>query len=91
MAGGYVGEIQEKFTQQIFDALDAGTPITIKLTYDLGERETLVMTARGGVTNGITLHDLFHASNAPAHVCLGYLEPPTGTTKALVQLPHAGS
>jgi hypothetical protein len=47
MAGGYVGEIQEKFTQQIFDALDAGTPITIKLTYDLGERETLVMTARG--------------------------------------------
>ena len=83
---GVVGQIPEASALQFFDALDAGTAITVHSVYDNGDREALVLRARGvqSAPGG-------HGSAAPVHLCLAHLVPPDAGTTPLVEHPHPGS
>src|SRR5262249_25371508 len=86
--GIFEGVIAEKYAEQVFEALDEGTPITLKMTYALGTQETLVLKSRGGSTVGGLLH---HHANAPVRQCLNSLVPASGAMMAMGQRHHDGS
>jgi hypothetical protein len=87
----FVGDIPSGYAEQIFDALDAGTAMTVDVTYASGERETLVVRALGGNSStSMRLNDL-HGRNAPVYRCLENLVLPSGSAKRLVERPHDGS
>ena len=82
---GVVGEFPEVYAERLFDAFDAGTPFTLNLTYDSGERESIL--AR---THGDNLNHFYHGTQAPARQCLGALVPTMnhGLKNPLVELWH---
>lgn len=83
---GVVGQIPENSALRFFDALDAGTPISINSVYDNGDRETLIIHTRGGQQGPGG-----HGAQAPVHLCLQHIVPPDAGTKPLVERAHVGS
>jgi hypothetical protein len=76
---GVTGEFPEAYAEKLFDALDAGTPFTVNLTYDSGEHESVVMRTHGG-----TRSRFYHGTDAPAQRCLRALVP---TSKEALKNP----
>jgi hypothetical protein len=70
---GVVGDFPEPYAERMFDALDAGTPFTLDLTYDSGEHETVRARTLGGL--GGSWLGLGHGADAPVRRCLRSLVP----------------
>jgi hypothetical protein len=72
---GIVGDFPEPFSEQVFDALDAGTPFTVNLTYDSGEHETVHVRTLGGFGGSLGVLGRGHGADAPMRRCLRSLTP----------------
>jgi hypothetical protein len=84
-ANGVVGEFPEPYAERLFDALDAGTPFTVGVTYDSGERETVRVRAINTDFNRNFFH---HGSDAPTRKCLALLIPASEPLNRVVERDH---
>ena len=81
---GVAALLPEPFVEEIWNALDTGTPIRVELTFDSGTQETLKLRALG--SPGLRW---FHGRrNSRAMLCLGELAPASGPDGPLQERDH---
>jgi len=90
---GVVGDFPEPSAEQMFDALETGTPFTLDLTYDSGEHEMVRARTLGGIAGGGGNYrplGLAHGADAPVRRCLQSLAPASqsGLHNPLAEFNH---